>query len=730
VRDTDRDPDRDDQDTGTGGEPRRRPAWVDEADEAARPRQPRRQRRPVPGRHDEDELWEHTLVIGGLVTLGTWLSAIFIPAAVPLWQVTALATAVSVVTWYVSLTLTGSFAMSSYLGAWGTGLTGWMAAARLTSPWRGLVIFALLLLAAVLIPTGVTVIRSHRDRVKRVTETGRDTSNMRECRYWEGLLARLGVQGVSIRDVIRVEGGYQVHGRLGKVTEARTRPATMSHVLELAGVIAQHKRLPKGAVYIEDEPSGGTAADFIVHVRSVTGPRLARYLPAENRLLSINRAFSLGVMDTGREFMLKLREVVVFICGVRGSGKSTLLNLFIAQLSRMDDVVIFMIDLKGGQEARAWLMPWLRGQTGAPAIDWLATTREEAKVMLDALWRAGTARAESGRYGRKLRPGVYKIGGGDEMCPAIIVICDEQAVMTGHFIREDGISNTQLATRLLQIAETFRSVAIDPVVAAVRAVVDVTGNSGLKAMSEVRIGMKVSTAEEGRQIFPDNYAAAKQLAQLKDRGMGIPKVGAELYAPVHFYNITDGEPDDDDNPTEDRITPIVLATAGRRAKPEKLIRDAMGDDYAQRWNQPHIKQLCEQWRQEAGIAAPPPLPERPEDAAGPDGSASDDLAEEFRGILAASGIEEDDDDELGTRLHPARKRMRQLLIDRGRIGWGAGALWHQLRAEGYDVARETVSRWLGKDEKLGYVYRTGKPRSRWVWRLREGDEFDIPGMSG
>lgn len=725
MRDTDRDPDRDSQGTGreNGHEPRRRPAWVDAADDAALPRQRRlpRDRRPVPGRHDEDGLWEHSLVIGGIVTLGTWLAAVFIPHAIPWWQTSGLAFTASLVAWYVALTLTGSFAMSGYLAAWGLGLTGWMTTARLTSPWHGMLIFALLLMAAVLIPTGVTVIRKHRHRVKSVIETGRDTANVRECRYWEGLLARLGVQGVSIRDVIRVEGGYQVHGRLGKITADRNRPATMERVLELAGVIAQHKRLPKGAVYIEDEPAGGTAADFIIHVRSVTGPRLARYLPAENRLLSINRSFSLGVMDTGREFLLKLRERVVFICGVRGSGKSTLLNLFIAQLSRMDDVLIFMIDLKGGQEARAWLLPWLRGQTDRPAIDWLATTREEAKVMLDALWRAGTARAESGRYGRKLRPSAD--------APAIIVICDEQAVMTGHYIKEDGISSTQLATRLLQIAETFRSVAIDPVVAAVRAVVDVTGNSGFKAMSEVRIGMRVTTAEEGRSIFPDHPAAAKQLAQLKDRGMGIPKVAAELYPPVHFYNITDGEPDDDGHPTEDRITPIVLATAARRPQPEQLAQDAMGADYADRWDQPHMKELCEQWRQEAGFPAPPPPPERHAQPLDPD-SPDAVYLEEFRGILAASGIDEDDDDELGERLHPARKRMRQLLIDRGRAGWAPGALWHQLCSEGHDVARETVSRWLGKDEKLGYVYRTGKPRSRWVWRLKEGDEFDIPGMSG
>jgi hypothetical protein len=72
--------------------------------------------------------------------------------------------------------------------------------------------------------------------------------------------------------------------------------------------------------------------------------------------------------------------------------------------------------------------------------------------------------------------------------------------------------------------------------------------------------------------------------------------------------------------------------------------------------------------------------------------------------------------------------MRELLIGRGREGWKADALWHQVLSDGNQVARQTLHAWLADDEKLGYVYRTGKPRSRWVWRLPEGAEFEIPGM--
>jgi hypothetical protein len=698
--------------------PAARPAWVPERGPAVAQPGSRRPA-PVPGRQDDDGLWVHVLETAGLVTLLTWVAAVVIPHTVALWMISTLAAAVTAAIAWTALSHEHA-PLAVYLAAWGACLTGWITWARLAGPWHGQVIYALLLPALVLTPVGVTVIRRDRDRIRRAAWTGVDTANLRERRYWEDLLHKFGVRGVAVRDVIRVEGGVQVHCRLGKHADGR-QVLTLDDIRDLGPRLQVHKRLAKGAVYIEEEPAGGSAADFIIHVRSVAGPRLARWMPPENSLLSINRAFGLGVLDSGREFTLKLREVRVFIVGLVGSGKSTLLNVLTAQLCRMPDALIFWIDLKGGQEARAWLMPWITGQVERPPIDWLATTREEADVMLDALKRAGQTRAECGRHGKKLRP--------SPAYPAVVVICDESTAMTGHFQREDGLSNTKLAVKLLTIAEMFRSVAIDTVVSSVRAVVDNTGNSGYKAMSGVKIGMKVSTVEEGRQIFPDNLAAAKQLAQLKDKGTGIAKVGADLLPPVHFYNISDGEPDDDGHPTEDRITPVVLATAGRRPQPEQMIRDAMGEAYAKRWEQPHIASLISNWRAEAGAPRPPAgLP--------PDGSTdadvlqamiqADPLLSEFEAGGPGSGTVDEDDDERS--LHPARKRMRLLLIGRGREGYRPGVLWAMLKAEGHEVARETVSRWLAADEKKGYVIRTGKPRSRWIWHLPEGAEFDIPGM--
>jgi hypothetical protein len=68
-------------------------------------------------------------------------------------------------------------------------------------------------------------------------------------------------------------------------------------------------------------------------------------------------------------------------------------------------------------------------------------------------------------------------------------------------------------------------------------------------------------------------------------------------------------------------------------------------------------------------------------------------------------------------IHPAHKRMLELLEERGEQGATIGLLWSLLRAEGLTVARETVHRWLAADERQGLVRRPGRPHrpvSRWV----------------
>jgi hypothetical protein len=262
-------------------------------------------------------------------------------------------------------------------------------------------------------------------------------------------------------------------------------------------------------------------------------------------------------------------------------------------------------------------------------------------------------------------------------------------------------------------------------------VVDITGNSGIKAMSELTIGMKVRTVNEGQAIFHDDYRAAQALARLKDKGMFIPKEASQLFPPVHGYNITDGTPLDDGSPTEDLVTPIAIACAARRPDPEQLIVDAMnqirvtvdGEDrgaYEARWEHEHIRELLASWKRQAGIRDRQPPVHRDEPPAG-----DDDWA------LWRRQLEDIDvPDEPGYEMEPRLKRMCELLIERGARGYQPAMLEDALANEGKDVHRATLMKWLKMAVEKGWVYRHGKERSRSVrysWYLGEGAEFDIPG---
>jgi hypothetical protein len=209
--------------------------------------------------------------------------------------------------------------------------------------------------------------------------------------------------------------------------------------------------------------------------------------------------------------------------------------------------------------------------------------------------------------------------------------------------------------------------------------------------------------------------AARTLAQLKNRGDGLVLSSRTMSPVVHFYNITDGYPDDDGNPTVDRIGPVATY-AGNNTTPqlEETMVTAMGEAYANRWKR--AAGLLDEWSRGENE----PEPASPQDD--PPGGEEEDIAlwaAELEGRAAADLGDGDG--------NPARKRMRELLIARGRAGYKSGALWHLLLNEGQTVSRETVVRWLGADKKLGYVQDTGRPRSVWVWRLLPGQEFDIPG---
>lgn len=84
-----------------------------------------------------------------------------------------------------------------------------------------------------------------------------------ERRYWQDLLARLGVPGVNVREITQASDGHQVHCRLRSPVRGG-RAVTIREVRQLERGLAVHKRLPRDGVRIEE--AEGCAADFIIYI--------------------------------------------------------------------------------------------------------------------------------------------------------------------------------------------------------------------------------------------------------------------------------------------------------------------------------------------------------------------------------------------------------------------------------------------------------------------------------
>jgi hypothetical protein len=674
-----------------------------------RARQPQ-QRKPLAVGRD---LWWHVGETCAIVTVAVLAAAWLIPVRVPLWEMSGVMAVISGVIWWVTVRITGSLGLAGWLLGWGVTLTAWFTTARLVGVWSSEILTALVLAFVILTPFGPAAIANYRAMGRLEAAARERDRGDAEKRKWETMFTRLGVRNMRITAIYRHPTGLQVAGQLGSATD-KDGVVTFERIKALAPQVAVDRKLPPGAVYFEE---GETADLFTMHLRTLIGKRPVEFLPDYREPATINKPLGVGKHDNGQEFKALFREVAVMIVGVRDSGKSNLMSVLIAQIARCPDALIFVIDLKGGRMARPWLVPWLLGKSPRPVIDWLATTREEAVIMLDALIAAGQARAEDGEGGEKITP--------SRANPAVFLFVDETAIMTGHGIRENNISNSKIATKLAVIAETFRSEAIDPVVAALRSNVDIMGSTALKAQSTLRFGLRVNEPQDGQSVFPNDEAAAKALSKITEQGAGMARVGSRITPPIQFYRIT-----------LERCIRIAQLTGAWRPAPDQVLLDAFGEAYEGRWDR--MEERLGKWRAKAERgdyggeeleegrprAAVALLDRPPQDrdpalgGGGPGGGElpgwdpAADTDDEFWRVV---GQEQDPEG----KIHPARRAMREILIRAGDDGVKAGELYNLMKGQGHRVHRTTLYEWLAKEAELGRVSRYGRgkndPNARWVW---------------
>lgn len=691
------------------------------------------------------DLWWHVFDTSVFITALVFLASL-LPHKLPLPLLAGTLATITLVTGWVTIRTTACYALASWLLCSGTFLTLWLAAARLLGTYTEYVIASLVIGFIILAPLGPPAMARYRAMDK---DPGADdrARKLRELNDWAKLLYRAGrVRNVQVTSVVPHVNGVQVHGYLGKATDEHG-VVTFDRLKDLGAEIATDLRLAADAVTFEQSDPDNSAA-FTMSVRTRKGKRKIVYLPESTRFTTINEPLELGLHDNGSKFRLLLREIAVMVVGVIGSGKSNLLNDFTGQLARCEDALVFCIDLKGGIMARPWLMPWIEDPDGVrrPVIDWLATTRREAKLMLEALIEAGDYRASHGGVAEKIIARKNR--------PAIVLIMDETAVATGHSRRDDETNSRELAVLLARLVETYRAMAILPVVAAVRGDVETMGLSAIKAQALARIGLRVSQSGDADSVFPDDHPHAKLLAKIRDDGAGLVLLKGRMSSPVHFY----------------RVTPKLAYAIAKRTGPYRPVPDPVLEAglnrvqcevpdadgrmvsrgaYESRWDRlgetvSDWRASAAEWKAEAGIhedvsrkpaRAGTAVMDRPGSGGGDESLSPEEYVDS---VLreAVAGIEDPDG-----RIHPARQRMRELLYQAGENGLRIGDLHKTLCAEASRTGnpelgahRGTVHNWLRKDEEAGRVRREGglmgDPYARWIWIRQAGDDSPLGGLGG
>lgn len=601
---------------------------------------------------------------------------------------------------------TGAAFLSLFWGTFGVTLGTWTVWAS-HRMWHVPTVFAWFVITAVAAPTAVHAVRKATPppapEPQPAPEISGLTPEQQKLANWSYMLEKAGCPGVETTEIR--------HERSGRIARLKLpREGQLQSIQTLRN--AAHKieimmELREGAVSFH---SGDHSADIWMRLRETEVLKDPVRLTPDRMAKTMNQKFAIGVQEDGNVAMITLRELHMLIVGLTGSGKSNLNNVLVAQLASMRDTLIWVIDMKGGRMARPWLAAWADGATPAPALDWVATTRTEAMLMMEAFNAVIDYRSNSGIGGSKITPSAE--------VPQIILICDEMADLFGQnkgrrdMVGEDQKTNTWFISMAETLTQKGRSEAVASVWATQRGTVTMAASGDFKANCNQRIALAAATANDARSVIPDQPHELKMLTSVSGQGLkgvGLITTGsnASFLTKFFWHDHIDGQCSDNGNDgcvPECPVWQSSIEVGKHRPALDKLSARALGDVYANRWTR--SGNLLRR--------------RTPAEANSGDTQVIDDSAirESFAAIMEQGGVEDPDD-----KVDPARRRMREILIERGEKGSTALLLKQALEREGLNRARETIQRWLSLDAGLGLAH-SMKDHGRWGAGPPPADEAD------
>jgi FtsK/SpoIIIE family len=600
--------------------------------------------------------------------------------------------------------------LPGYLAAFGSLLGGWTILAQQAGLWTGTALGSWLAGMSVLAPVGLAAALRRRERVPEpraeiVMAAIEPDPVAIEMRKFEHLLAEVlpELKEDPIR-VLSLEEGAA--GRVLRLQLPRSGGATVTTLRDKARVIEVMLQAQEGAVGFE---LGDHSGDVIMRVRERDGLAEIALLTPDLRARTVNEPLVMGRQEDGSWLKMLFREMHALVVGTTGSGKSNWINVLIAQLASCNDTIIWMIDMKQGRAAKPWFQAWEDGRAASPPIDWVATTREEAWLMMEAVLAAAQTRSASGIGGNKIIP--------TPSLPQVCLIVDETAILFGSErgtrteVGEGGHTNTQFIAKEDEVLQVGRSEAIAGVFATQRGTNSMAGSGDSKANLTTRVALKPATLAELQYVVPDAHFAAKQMAYLCNTpGVGIVAQGSHVSGITKFLHHDHIEGECGKDHARPHCAPgcpvyqTALDTGPIRPALDMMTAIALGEPYANRWRR----------AAETGVVRVPLAVLSGGRAVPVSIDAFDEIISDVR----------DPEKE----LHPDRIRYRQFLAGRGAMGATPKMIWEHLEEqaiadsrpakedETHTVTRECLQRWMREDEGDGIVHNPDMGR----WKFGPG----------
>lgn len=491
---------------------------------------------------------------------------------------------------------------------------------------------------------------------------------------------------------------------------------TYDKIAERSAALSADAQLPHGCTATAGP--GSHQGRVIIDITTVNVLAGEIEYPTDYSPLSIHTGLPWGVRTDGREVRAYLREQCALIVGPTGSGKTNFLHDVLASFARATDVLTFVIDLNAGSAGLPWVRPAMDAD-GAfvdgmrPGIDWLASTHEEAMVMLETALAIGHHRKIAyqdlmAKANTDLLPVSNRI-------PQIMIVIDEGAEILASNDRQ----MRKLAEKILEVIRQLRAMGIRTVLTALGATGSVLGNLMIRREAKARVCLTGGEVEgmDLSKVFPGSRGLKVGQAPYKGAGfMGTPESAAALFKAWRIK--------------PNQIRDIVVATSGTHPKLDATSAKAAGPAYASRWDPERTAWMRDSTHTPAtGSSGQPgrrPL------AQGLNLSAfraeEEALARKFREEIDAkfgTAPEPGTDKPPMPRLNlsafrdednAAKEAALALILGAGPEGTGASALERALQP-GFGTRRGTIQGWLKAWSEAGDVVKTGDgSKARYVHR--------------